>query len=362
MLNSKYFRAGIWILLIFFIILIGREISFIFTPIVVLIQTIFFPILLSGILYYLLSPLVDFLCRRRVKKTFAIIIVYILAAGILTLLFVILGPIFYRQLAGLTKEIPTFINKISNMIVEFQNSTLFMRFQQIESFSPEEIASTLSDFINNIVKSTAENISSFINFITNFVMIILIVPFLLFYMLKDGEKLPGIITSYVPKQHSKEALSILNDMNNTLGQFIQGQILVSLCVGALLLIGFLIIGLDYALVLALIAFFTNFVPFIGPVIGTIPALLLAITDSPAMVFKTLLVVIVVQQTESLFISPKIMGTKLSIHPIMIIFIILFAGKLAGILGIILAVPAYAILKVIVIHLYKLLKLRRLING
>ena len=362
MLKSKYFRAGMWILLIFFIILVGREISFIFTPIVVLIQTIFFPILIAGILYYLLSPLVDFLCQHKVKKTLAIIIVYLLSGGVLTLIFVLIGPIFYKQLASLTKEVPVFISRISDLLVEIQNSKLFMQFQQVESFSPEKIAENLSNFINNIVNSTAENITSFINFITNFVMVILIVPFLLFYMLKDGEKLPGIITSYVPRQHSKEALSILSDMNKTLGQYIQGQILVSLCVGVLLFIGFLIIGLDYALVLALIAFFTNFVPFIGPIIGTIPALLLAVTDSPAMVIKTLLVVIVVQQTESLFISPKIMGTKLSIHPIMIIFIILFAGRLAGILGIILAVPAYAILKVIAIHLYKLLKLRRLINS
>lgn len=122
-------------------------------------------------------------------------------------------------------------------------------------------------------------------------------------------------------------------------------------------IGFTIIGLEYAPVLALIAAFTNVVPYLGPAIAITPALIVAIVTSPFMVVKLIIVWTIVQLIEGKFISPQIMGRNLRVHPITIIFIILTAGNLFGIVGILLAVPGYALLKVFVTHVFEFFKIR-----
>ncbi len=358
MFKSKYFAWGVCTLLILLIVLLGREVSFIFKPIVVLVQTLFLPIFLSGVFYYLLSPLVQFLYKHRVPKGLSVLLIYLLFGGGITLAIILLGPVLYKQFLGLVEDVPNLINAIRSWLIDFQDTTLFKRFQGIETFSFEELAARFSEYIGTIIASIGTNITWFIGFITNLMMTLFLVPFILFYMLKGDSNLLDLTVRMIPEQHHGEARSIIKDMNETLGQYIQGQMIISLCVGILIYIGLLIIGLEYALVLAFIAMLTNIVPFIGPIIGTIPALVLALMHSPWMALKVLIVIIVVQQLESLFISPRIMSKKLSIHPITIILLIIFAGRLAGFLGIILAIPTYAILKVVVIHVNKLLKLRK----
>lgn len=145
-------------------------------------------------------------------------------------------------------------------------------------------------------------------------------------------------------------------MNHALSAYIRGQIFVAVCLGILLFIGYLIIGLPYALLLAVIAMVTNVVPYLGPIIAISPALVIAFVTSPFMVLKLAIVWVIVQLLEGKVISPQVMGKSLHVHPITVIFVILTAGNLFGIIGIILAVPGYAILKVIVTHVYRFIRL------
>ncbi|MNI37614.1 pheromone autoinducer 2 transporter [compost metagenome] len=146
-------------------------------------------------------------------------------------------------------------------------------------------------------------------------------------------------------------------MNGQISHYIRGQIIVSFCIGILMYIGFLIIGLDYSLVLAIIASCTSIVPYLGPAIAITPALIIATVTSPFMLLKLIIVWTVVQLVEGKFISPQIMGKSLQMHPITIIFVILTAGNLFGVIGIILAVPGYAVLKVIATHLFQWFEMR-----
>lgn len=196
------------------------------------------------------------------------------------------------------------------------------------------------------------NITNFIGFVANVVIVLVIIPFVLFYMLKEGEKAPNQALRLLPEKQRKEGQRILKDMDTALSSYIQGQIMVSICVGVLIYIGYLIIGIEYSLVLGLIAMFTNVIPFLGPWIGTAPAVVVALFHSPLMALLVIIVVLVVQQFESSFISPQIMGRKLSIHPLTIVLLLLVASKFAGFLGLLLAVPTYAVGKVIVSHTYR----------
>lgn len=146
-------------------------------------------------------------------------------------------------------------------------------------------------------------------------------------------------------------------------------VLVSFCIGVMLFIGYLIIDLDYSMLLAIFSMLTNVIPFIGPILAITPALIIACIDSPMMVVKVLIVMMIVQQIEGHIISPQVMGKKLEIHPLTIISLLLAAGRIGGVLGLIIAVPVYAVIKVIAHHSYRLWKLRKeksiedkIING
>jgi predicted PurR-regulated permease PerM len=359
--QHKWFRIGIGIIMLFLIIYLGTLIQFIFRPIVVFVETLFFPMLLAGVLYYLFRPIVNFLDQQRVPKTLAIISIYLLVVGLITVLVILVGPILQKQVNSLVNNFPFLINEIRNIFIEFQENEWFSRFQATETLSLNKISENMTQYINQAFNIISTNISGLIGFVANVIIIFIIIPFILFYMLKEGEKAPTQVLKLLPEKQRIEGKKILSDMDVKLSSYIQGQILVSLCVGILMYAGFLIIGIEYSLILALIAMFTNVIPFVGPWIGTVPALIVAIIHSPFMIVKVLIVIVVVQQFESNFISPQIMGKKLAVHPLTIILLLIVAGRFAGIIGMLLAVPTYAVCKVVIGHTYRLLKLRNKIE-
>ena len=169
--------------------------------------------------------------------------------------------------------------------------------------------------------------------------------------------MPKFILRLFPPRMRKFVGEVMGDMDHQISSYIQGQILVSICIGIMVTIGFLIIELDYALLLGALAMLTSVVPYLGPVIAITPALIIAIVMGPWMVVKVGIVWTIVQLVEGKFISPQIMGKSLSIHPITIIFVLLTFGSLFGVFGVILGIPIYALVKVIVQHFYELFKLR-----
>lgn len=146
-------------------------------------------------------------------------------------------------------------------------------------------------------------------------------------------------------------------MDHQISHYILGQILVSFCIGIMMTIGFLIIGLDYAFLLGFLAMITSVVPYLGPAIAITPAIIIALVNSPFMVLKLIIVWTIVQLIEGKLITPNIMGSSLKIHPITIIFVLLTAGSLFGVAGVVLGIPGYAILKVLVSYLFELFKKR-----
>lgn len=135
------------------------------------------------------------------------------------------------------------------------------------------------------------------------------------------------------------------EMDNSLGSFIRGQLLISAIVGVLIAVGLSIIGVDFALIIGLIAGIFNIVPYFGPVIGAIPAVISALLKSPLSAVYVVILFIVVNQVESSIISPNILGEHVGLHPVTVIFCIISGGYLFGILGVILAVPVTSIIKV-----------------
>lgn len=331
--------------------------QFIFQPIVVFVETLFFPFLLAGVLYYLFRPFVNLLDKYKVPKTVAIIGIYLTVIGFFTVLVLLVGPLLQKEVNSLVNNLPYLVNEIRDIIIDLQENEWFDRFQIAETLALDKLSENMTAYVTQAINIISTNIAGLLGFIANVIIFFIIIPFILFYMLKEGEKAPDQVLKLFPEKQRIEGRKILSDMDSKLSSYIQGQILVSFCVGVLMFVGFLIIGIDYALILAIIAMFTNVIPFVGPWIGTVPALIVAMIDSPFMVGKILAVIIIVQQVESNFISPQIMGKKMAIHPLTIILLLIVAGRFAGIIGMLLAVPTYAVGKVVVSHTYRLLKLR-----
>jgi predicted PurR-regulated permease PerM len=356
-LNNRFVLSLLILLLAGLNVMVLTHISFIFLPLIALVKTVLIPLLLTGIVYYLLNPVIDYLEENGVKRGYSILILYVFIIAIITLLIVNVVPMIRQQIEDLIQNFPKYSAEIEQKFKGLVGNRFFDKLQQTISFDPADYMGRLSEKLTTVVNNTWSSIATVVGAITEIVLTIAVVPFILFYLLKDGKKLPHYIAQFVPRSLRGHTYRVMSEMSSQISTYIRGQIIISLCIGVLLYIGYLIIGLDYSLVLAVFAASTSIVPYLGPAIAITPALVIAIVTSPFMLLKMVIVWTVVQLVEGKFISPQIMGKNLHIHPITIIFVILTSGKLFGLLGIILAIPGYAVLKVIFTHLFRWFKVR-----
>ena len=161
----------------------------------------------------------------------------------------------------------------------------------------------------------------------------------------DFPELKMWLLSWIPDRWRSDIVGLMIEMDNSLGSFIRGQLLISAIVGILIAVGLSIMGVDFALIIGLIAGIFNIVPYFGPIIGAVPAVVFALLKSPLTAVYVVLLFAVVNQVESSIISPNILGEHVGLHPVTVIFSIISGGYLFGILGVILAVPVTSIVKV-----------------
>lgn len=345
------------LILIGLAVIIYNKISFVFHPLFVILSTVTPPVILAFIAFYLLNPVVNLLEKVRIKRLWGIIIIIIAFSGVVTGLLMLTIPTIEQQIKDLIANFPVYIEKINEGIHHYVSHSIF---ESYYNEAREWVESNLGDIPGTFVSSfgnAIDGIASFASAVTTIVVSLVTFPFVLFFLLKDGERFKQYFLSLFPKKFRDDMENILHNMDTQVGSYIQGQIFVALCIGVLLLIGYLIIGLEYAIVLAIIAAVTSVVPYLGPIIAITPAIIIALVTSPWMLLKLSIVWAVVQFAEGHFISPNVMGKTMQIHPLTIMFVLLIAGKLFGLVGVILGIPGYAIAKVIVQYLFTKFKIR-----
>ena len=358
MQKSKFQYWTLQLLMISAILYLLTKINFLFEPVIIFFSTLFFPILISGFLFFIFNPLVSLAEKYKIPRTLGILLLYVIFIGLVTLLIVVVGPILTIQVTELVNNIPRYVRDIQNYFNDFSKSPFFEWVVNQEYIKLDQLGQKIAEFLSGLPGAISNSLSSIVGVVANVALTIATVPFLLFYMLKDGHKLPNAILRFLPSSFREEGRVILNDTTKTLSAYIQGQMIVSLCVGTLSYIGYLIIDLPYALILALVVAVTNIIPYLGPFLGAAPAVIVAMFDSPMTVLFTIIVAVVAQQIESNLISPLVIGKQLDTHPVTIIIILLVAGNLAGVIGMILAVPIYAVTKTFVLNVVRLVRLYR----
>lgn len=306
-------------------------------------KAILAPFIIAMVISYVLNPIVTMLHARKVPRTVAVLLIYAVFLAALAVILVNLIPMFKEQMDQLNRHVPDLTIRAESLVTDLNNSLL-----------PDSIREGLNKSIFQMEKKLSETVTHFINNIgsvVNAVFIAFIIPFLAFYILKDFDLFERTVITYVPKSHRKHTVRLLKDIDSALGSYIRGQFIVCIIVGILAYIGYIIIGVPYPLLLASIVAITNIIPYLGPFFGAAPALLVASTISLKMVLLVAIVNMSCQVLEGNVVSPQVVGRTLHIHPLAIIFALLVGGEVAGIVGMILAVPIFAALKVIVQHIF-----------
>jgi len=345
MTKKLWFQVGIAILLTLLIIKYFVEIHFIFNPIIIIFKTILVPLLLGGVLFYISVPIQRLLEKYKMPRWGSILTVITLLVGLFAGFIFLVGDPISKQLGNLIDNAPYIEDKLVET-VEYVTSNR-------ENFPPqiEEWIDKIANSIQTITITATTWIYKFVSGAVSVTFTLILVPFFFVFMLKDHEKFAPNIYGKFSGQRREWIKDTLSDINRVLSSYVQGQVLISFLLATMIFIGYLIIDLEYALLLAIFAFFMNMIPFIGPWISLAPAVIVALVTDPVNVIWVALITLIAQQVESNLITPNIMGKSLDIHPLTVISLVLAAGNIAGFIGIIVAIPTYAVIKVIVTNIY-----------
>jgi len=311
------------------------------------------PIVISLLLFYTLYPQVKATERLFPKKfpwgrdlsivlAFAVFIILTLIA----IEFII--PSFSDEFNQLSLSLPQFINQIREVARSSQQWYAGFRLPaQVDSAISTGLNSAfsyISNFLQQLVLGLVGMLGQFIGFI--------VIPVIVYYLLKDDDKLAAGLMKLVPAQHQETMMAILEKVNYILKSYVEGQIIICSLIGVVTGLGLYLMGVKFFLVLGLIAGVTELIPIIGPIIGAVPAVIIALLISPAQAVQVVVFYTVLQTLGAYILVPKLMGNKLDLHPLTILLAVLILGNLIGVWGIFFAAPITAILKIIYLELRK----------
>lgn len=277
-----------------------------------------------------LSPVIDWMSRRGIPRVVTILLTYLLLIGLLGVLVYFILPPAITQLRQLADQLPNYFSYFQNWV----NSLREFGVQNHLINDSQAGLNTISDFLNkfttNIFDTTKGFISGFTALLTVFILTL--------YLLLDENGIKNFFVALLPIKQKHQLVNIANKIGAGLGAWLRGQIVLMILVGIITYIGLLIIGVPYALTLALLAGVLEIIPIIGPILSAIPAILIALSISPTLGLVVTIFFILIQELENKLLVPKVMQRTVGLHPVTIIIVLLIGAKLMGILGILLAIP------------------------
>jgi predicted PurR-regulated permease PerM len=326
-------------------------IAAIFVFIIYLLLPVLTPFLIAAILAYICDPLVDRLClmgigKFKLGRTLSTVLVMAGIFSIIILLFLILVPLLQKESLLIAERLPGTINNIRTIIEPWLQSNFGISLA-IDSTQIQEIISknwkTAGGLLGDLLKIAGSNGLALIGILAN----ILLLPVVLFYLLRDWDGFIASITRLIPRNWQKKTTSIAVEIDQVLSEFLRGQLAVMAVMSVFYVAGLWFVGLDMALAIGVIAGLLGFVPYLGPILGLGLALLVAVLQftSLAQVIPVLLVFGLGQLIESMVVTPKLVGERIGLHPVAVILALLAGGQLFGFTGVLLALPVTAAIAV-----------------
>ena len=304
------------------------------------------PVFLAFIITYLVKPLVKKLQNKKIPCSVSIILVYSFFILSIVAIIIYIIPSFIESTKDLINTIPDIVSnyqdKFNRILSNIQRSNWSSDIKNAILNEINSNASLIENFAINSLKIFTSHLISSLRIFIDFALGLVIA----FYFIRDSDYFKSILITLIPKRWRKYALQIGRDINSVISSFIQGQIMTAVIVSILEFVGLFLIKVKYPLVLAIIGGIFEIIPYFGPIIGAIPAVAIAFLDSPLKAIWTIILFIGVQQIENVLIAPKIMESKIGLHPVATLIAVVAGGELLGILGMIISVPLVAIVRTV----------------
>ena len=336
------YRLG-FLLLLFIVIFLFFKIKPIWLPALLIIYKLLIPFVIAAFISYLLHPVVEFLQKKGLRRSWSILFIYILFFGALGLSIYMGIPVVIKELEELVESAPLFAEQYKEVLHIIEEKTENWPFD-----IQERIQSGIVYLEGRIEKLLTSLVSSFSN-IVDWIIVFALVPLISFYYLKDWSKIKFAAWYITPPAIRKQSISFLRDVEHSLGNYLRGQLIVCVVIGILSTIFLWLIHMKYALILGIVIGVTNVIPYFGPIIGAVPAIIIAAAMGMKKVIWVAVIVFGLQFLEGNVLSPLIVGKSLHMHPLIIMLALLLGGEVGGVVGLILAVPLLVIIKVAILH-------------
>ena len=337
--NRKWLPIFLIILIVIIIYYLIKKYNILFEVLKIIISSVIFA--------YLINPIVNILEKKSISRFWGVLIIYISFIAIISIISFVFVPNIIREFKRLIIDLPEYINSIYDYINKFylkyakNIDNLPPIFQGIKDALIDNIGNIENSIINSIRKITDSMFSLFSRIIT-----FVTVPILTFYFLKDKDYFKRKVFLAIPKHYRKDTAKIAKEIDRALSEFIRGRLIVAVFVGVSTTLALLLLRVNFAFLIGMIAGIADIIPYFGPVIGIIPAVFFALLESPIRALWVIIIFIIIQQVENDIITPKIIGESMGLHPVTVILSLIVGGGLFKIIGMLLAVPAIAVFKIV----------------
>ncbi|HBT47101.1 MAG TPA: AI-2E family transporter [Peptococcaceae bacterium] len=308
-----------------------------------LVRPLFTPLLGAALLAYFLKPAVIALEKRGWPRPKAILLLYLLGLAVLALTLLYVLPRLLRELNKFLDQLPVFTGEVQGWLQHFYD-----RYQRpgMPAGLKRLVDESLAVFQGRIEVGIRQAVGLLAGLFSGLTSIVL-APVLAYYLLKDSENLGRSALRLLPPAWREDLLGLWMEIDRILTGFVWGHLLISVLVGALTGLGLFLAGSPYAVVMGIIMGLADLIPYFGPLIGAIPVVALSWMESPRLAIYALGVIVVVQQIETAILAPRILGQSVELSPLAVILAVMAGGELFGVVGLLLAVPAAAVGRVIV---------------
>ena len=306
-------------------------------------RSLFFSFALAVLISYLLNPLVNAITKKGMSRVWGILFAYLALFFITAAIFMYGIPRIVSQLNTISETVPYYTAQVQEITRSIQSRYTGLGIPLGVRQVIDERIQWVEEIILKVVSDSLAAIVGTLGYIFK----ILLAPVLSFYILKDIDLIKKRAISAIPQNWREEAVELFRETDKVLGSFVRGYLLIAAIVGGMTAAAMAALGVEFALMLGIFAGLAEIIPYFGPIIGAVPAVGLAILKSKWLAVKVAIAFLVIHQVEGNIISPKILGDKVGLHPLVVIFSLLAGGELYGLPGMLLAVPVAAMLKVIV---------------
>lgn len=338
--ENKAFKYTLWALVVVISMYYFRQLNFITSTLRTILVIVIIPLILASFFYYILRPLVRFLVNHKINRSLAVVGVFLLVAGIISGLSIFVGRAVVTDFRNFYQTISKYIQQAPENVKQLINQ------QESINFSFSNLEDNILNSSQVIFQTLRTFMSQWVSSLTEAGTIIILIPVIVFFLLKDDEKIFQSFFKLIPKKYQGKLKKVTTEIDELLQTYFLSQLIVAGFLGLLTYIGYLIIDIPNALILAIFSMIFSIIPLLGPAIGLIPAIFIAWTVDPMMVLKVLIVLLITQQLEGNVVRPKIMGTRLDMHPLLIIFLVILAVSLFGFMGAFFVIPFYGVFRII----------------